>query len=195
MSKFFGKVIIAVVMVGGLLSAKEQNMMNRSFNEMEEIENSETARHFGARLGLAPFYQRIGIGWRLPTLSGQGANDFALSCNFVLWGLPEDVIIVPTLEYAYIAYRSNSANLNATKYIGYGLDLFVNYSLSSFPLIPNPKISWGKEFDDGHFSEWSVNIVPVATFAMVFFDSYQDDWSHVLGALALSTAIEYRYGF
>lgn len=150
------------------------------------------------KIGTSILYQGVGVGKRWRDFSTLRGNDWAFNVKTPL--ILGVYFPFTSLEYTRLFY--NPYNADIYKYFGIGLEVgvFLDKNTRHYP-IPNPKIMWGKEHLDGHFTQWSLNLLPTAVFASGVFTSLSHKHHHncgieqAIGIVALGTMFEFTYGF
>jgi len=173
--------------------------------------------HFYFKIGTStPTYQTIGVGKRWNHFETLRGNDFSI--NFTVSPLiklflsqDRDIkrnIGVISAEYIRLFYQPLNPEKNYYKYGGFGLGLglgsiMVHRKRWFTPMpIPNLKTVWGKEYQNGRFSQWSCNIIPTVLFCVCALEnlcayssstrSYiPPSYSLILGG----AMFEYSFGF
>ena len=144
-------------------------------------------------------YQGVGFGKRFRDLSENRGNDFAVNIKVIPITLL--AYTIPSIEYTRLFYKQAAENASYYKYSGVGLEAGILLRKhGKFTFIPNPKVVWGKEYRNGRFSQWSVNLIPTMLFAAGIWSLTQHKHcccglEYGIAAIGLSCMFEYSVGF
>ncbi|MCH9630457.1 MAG: hypothetical protein S4CHLAM37_04570 [Chlamydiia bacterium] len=150
-------------------------------------------------LGTSAIYQNVGIGIRSRDLSKNRGNDLSFNVKFTPVLLKIDhLFIVPSIQYLRLFYNSFAGNTKYSSYFGAGVELLgLRAGHENYPIV-NPKITWGREYTSGRFSQFSINLTPATLVACSLLDFKKLKSCHISTAIALASLacmIEYSFGF
>jgi len=198
----FGYLIAFFVTIGSIVyseeSEQEPQPLIEVFKEDSELslqqdQITEKSSHFYFKIGTSIAYQVIGFGGRLRDLHAGYGHD--LSFNIKAIPFISTKYIFPSLEYTWLMY--DNPFTDTYKYSGIGLEISTVLSKHSKLIpIPNPKIVWGKEYPNGKFSQWSLNIIPTIVFGLLVLKVIEEKTNYIYYSLVpLSSMFEYSFGF
>ncbi|PCI93540.1 hypothetical protein COB11_05150 [Candidatus Aerophobetes bacterium] len=165
-------------------------------NESYEIPPSS---NYYFSLGTSAIYQNIGIGIRSRDLSKNRGNDFSFNVKFTPILLKIDYFfLIPSIQYLRLYYSGFASDAKYSNYFGAGLEILgLRAGHENYPII-NPKVTWGREYTSGRFSQFSINLTPATLVACSLLDFKKLKSCHISTAIALASLacmFEYSFGF
>lgn len=150
-------------------------------------------------LGTSVVYQNIGFGIRSRDLSKNRGNDLSFNVKVTPILLKiEHLFVAPSVQYTRLFYSNFEENKNFCNYFGAGLEVLgLRAGHENYPIV-NPKITWGREYMSGRFSQFSLNLTPATLLACSLLDFKKLKTCHISTSIALASLaciFEYSFGF
>ncbi|MCI5052851.1 MAG: hypothetical protein MRY21_06945 [Simkaniaceae bacterium] len=163
------------------------------------------------KIGSSVAYQNIGFGYRMKNEEALTGKDFSFNSNVNLPILTQGhILAAPSIKYTTLKYSPPS---HSSRYFGVGFELLLpvsygyGWTVAPVPL-PNIELVWGTERNHLRFSQFGVNVLPVAMVlggaTAVFYGSEertrarklsQSDIGFLTAAAASTALFSYSVGF
>lgn len=173
---------------------------------LESIEPIEPPSDFVKKksyvtVGTALLYQKIGAGNRWHNYTKGTGHDISLN-TLVFPGVAKVIdspwtpwLIPIEWDYCYLKYKTLQESADF-RYFGIGIGvggcLVPDLGWWIVPWV-NPKIVVGKEYANGRFSQWSLNLIPAACTAICLAREPCEPGFGLLYGMGIS--LEYSFGF
>jgi len=156
-------------------------------------------------LGSSVLLQEVGVGSRYRNFKNFKGHDLGFNMKFplpiILGSLANPRYLgYPSIKYTYLNYKNNSAT---SPYFGVACEVYMlnkKRKFSSFKVLPNIGLIWGKEEENIRFSQLQLNVVPavgliVGTGLALSGSAWERAGGEVLALASASVLVSYSAGF